>query len=117
MDWQALGDKADAWTDTHIHEWFREGGIQLEVLRYLGICMICSAIGTLLVRVVHSLGNRRRDTLARRRKREGARHLPHAKTARARAPGSGAKSEVRWAKNRAKKREAVPDVKDTCAMM
>jgi hypothetical protein len=50
MNRQAPGDKAEALTNTHIHEWLREGGTQLEVFRYLVLFLTGFVIGDLFLR-------------------------------------------------------------------
>jgi hypothetical protein len=124
MNRQAPGDKAEALTNTHIHEWLREGGTQLEVFRYLVLFLTGFVIGDLFLRAfLHARKSAmRRDTLVRRRGSENTSccvciPLPHIKTARTRELGSAARSEVRWGKDQVVIRKAVPDFKDTCVVI
>jgi hypothetical protein len=122
MDRQANQDNMNALMDTHTKAWFREGGVQLKVLRYLIVLLTCFVIGTLLLRVVYIFGNRRRDPLTRRRDWESRRRrvsiiIPHTKSAPDRKLGLEARSGTQKGKDRVVDREPVPDVKDTCIVM
>jgi hypothetical protein len=122
MDRQANADNTNAWMDAHIKAWFRDGGVQLQVLQYLIVFLTCFVVGTLLLRVVYILGNRRRDPLTRRRgwesrKRRVSIIIPHAKSTPDRAMGSEGNAGAPKEKDQVVNRERVPDVKDTCIMI
>jgi hypothetical protein len=122
MDRQANQDNMNAWMNTHTKAWFRDGGVQLQILRYLIVLLTCFVVGTLLLRVVYILGNRRRDPLTRRRvwesrKRRVSIIVPHAKSTPDRAMGSEGNAGARKEKDQVVNRERVPDVKDTCIVI
>jgi hypothetical protein len=114
----SIGDRFEVWLDAKVDEKLRDGKIMLDVLQYLIVFLTCFVIGTLLLRILHTLRYGRRDSFVGKRGWMSrtycaGRYDPHALSMPLGVVGSRAIMGGRRRKDQMVNDGAVSNVRDT----